>query len=90
MRRLDPMAAVTATVAADVAATGLVALTAADAAVDVAEIAADAVASRAEIAVDAGATVVHAETAVAADLAGESVASTANADQAHHLDRFRT
>jgi len=25
-----------------------------------------------------------------ADLAGESVASTANADQAHHLDRFKT
>jgi len=27
---------------------------------------------------------------VAEDLAGESVASTANADQAHHLDRFMT
>jgi hypothetical protein len=59
-------------------------------AADVAEIAADAVVSRAEIAADVGATVAHAETAVAADLAGESVASTANADQAHHLDRFRT
>ena len=92
------MAAVAATAAADPAATGLAVLTAAGAAVDVAEIAeeivADAVVSRAEIAVeivvDVGATVAHAETAVAAGLAGELVASTANADQAHHLDRFRT
>ena len=93
MRRLDPMAAVTATVAADAEATGLAVLIAADAAVDVAEIAADAVVSRVEIAADVEATVAHvkpAVAAVAADLAGESVVSTANADQAHHLDRFRT
>jgi hypothetical protein len=90
MRRLDPMAAVTATVAADAEATGLAVLIAADAAVDVAEIAADAAVSRVEIAVDVEATGAHVKTAVAADLAGESVVSTANADQAHHLDRFRT
>lgn len=80
------MAAVTATVAADAAASGLAVLTAAD----VAEIAADAVVSRVEIAVDVEATVAHVKTAVAGDLAGESVVPTANADQAHHLDRFRT
>ena len=76
---MDPTVAVIAMAVADAGATGLAVLIAAGGAVDVAE-----------IAVDAGATVVHAETAVAADLAGESVASTANADQAHHLDRFRT
>ena len=87
---MEPTVAVIAMAVADAGATGLAVLIAAGGAVDVAEIAVDAVVSRAEIAVDAGATVVHAETVVAADLAGESVASTANADQAHHLDRFRT
>ena len=86
------MAAVTATVAAGAEATGLAVLIAADAAVAV--IAVDVGVSRAVIAVDVAATVAHVETAVpaavAADLAGGSVVSTANADQAHHLDRFRT
>ena len=79
MRRLDPMAAVTATLAADAAATGLAVLIAAD----VAEIAADAVATVAHVKPAVAAV------AVAADHAGESVVSTANADRAHHLDRFR-
>jgi len=33
--------------------------------------------------------VAHVKPAVAADHAGESVVPTANADRAHHLDRFR-
>jgi hypothetical protein len=86
MRRLDPMAVATAAVVVDAAATGLAVLIAAD----VAEIAADAVVSRVAIAVDVEATVAHVKAAVAADLAGESVVPTANADQAHHLGRFRT
>jgi len=75
------MAAVTATVV--VAATDLAVLIAAD-------VGADAVVPRVEIAADVEATVAHVKTAVATDLAGESVVPTVNADQAHHLDRFRT
>lgn len=80
------MAAATATVAVDAAATGLAVLIAAD----VVEIAADAVVFRVAIAADVEATEAHVKAAAATDLVDESVVPTANADQAHHLDRFTT